>query len=271
MHRAASRRRTARARQQSDCSPLCFFADELEFDIASQRYRQSQRCDPSGLMTEKVEEYFETFVAAFLSAEGLQILSSVCPRVVDEPEATVQIFSVIEGMQELRPQAVVDLCRSREGGQFLSFLSECLRAKADLRPDAAELLSILLLDPAITDAFCSDGERVDTLLIAMSQFRKRNPKDTGEDECMANIFDCAACAVLAEKGKKAFLSGQGVELMVRMLRGRLASYIPALAVLSSACTNQGDDGASLIASICCRLVESGALKFLFQRSWERSH
>ena len=125
---------------------------------------------------------------------------------VDEPEATVQIFSVIEGMQELRPQAVVDLCRSREGGQFLSFLSECLRAKGDLRPDAAELLSILLLDPAITDAFCSDGERVDTLLIAMSQFRKRNPKDTGEDECMANIFDCAACAVLAGKGKKAFLS-----------------------------------------------------------------
>ena len=136
--------------------------------------------------------------------------------------------------------------------------------KGDLRPDAAELLSILLLNPAITDAFCSDGERVDTLLIAMSQFRKRNPKDTGEDECMANIFDCAACAVLAGKGKKAFLNGQGVELMVRMLHAsRLASYIPALAVLSSACTNQGDDGASLIASICCRLVESGALKFLF--------
>ena len=52
----------------------------------------------------------------------------------------------------------------------------------------------------------------------MKQYRRKDPADADEIEFMENVFD-ALCSALTEPDNKAkFLEGEGVELMVIMMK-----------------------------------------------------
>ncbi|KAJ3093204.1 hypothetical protein HK102_000005 [Quaeritorhiza haematococci] len=98
---------------------------------------------------------------------------------------------------------------------------------------------------------------VDVLLQVLSMYKRKDPKDPDEVEMMENVFD-TLCSCLTEASiKKQFLEGEGLELMLIMLKEKKMSRIRALKVLSYAML--GPDGRDL----CIHFVEILGLKTLF--------
>lgn len=101
-------------------------------------------------------------------------------------------------------------------------------------------------------------------------YRKREPASSDEVEFMENCFD-ALCSALSSPTptpfsadapavhpvKSAFLDGEGVELLVLMLKAKNLSRTRAIKALDHAL--QGREGAPL----CERFVEALGLKTLF--------
>ena len=87
---------------------------------------------------------------------------------------------------------------------------------------AMELLSIFLQSPAEDGAKCKEmaleKSFIPTILVLLSQFRKKDPEDVEEIELFENAF-VALCSVLfEEKGKIQFREEEGFELMLMMIK-----------------------------------------------------
>jgi beta-catenin-like protein 1 len=123
---------------------------------------------------------------------------------------------------------------------------------------SAEILEILLQSSSANRARVADLDGVDTLLQAVSAYRKRDPpKDTDEAEFMENVFDCLTCMVREVEGKNAFVAAEGVELCLIMLCDGRASKPRALRLLDHALQGQGSD------IVGQSLVEAAGLKTIF--------
>ncbi|CAH7667033.1 Catenin-beta-like protein [Phakopsora pachyrhizi] len=123
---------------------------------------------------------------------------------------------------------------------------------------SSEILAILLQrdEENRKELVLNDG--IDIILEVLSIYRKRDPKDSDEIEFMENVFDCL-CSVLLEPNehKQKFLEGEGVELMVIMMKQKKLARHRALKVLDHALS--GDEG----TLSCERFVEQLGLKTLF--------
>ena len=112
----------------------------------------------------------------------------------------------------------------------------------------------------------------------LSVYRKLDPeKDSEEEEYVENLFDCLTCLVDEDAGKEKFVKGEGVELMLIMLREATKfGKARALRVLDHALAGNrqlsgqppttgqptGDDNGASVA--CCeRLVDSAGLRTIF--------
>ncbi|KAG8892203.1 hypothetical protein FRC01_014293, partial [Tulasnella sp. 417] len=106
---------------------------------------------------------------------------------------------------------------------MLKWLLERVQAKThdDNRVYASELLAIILQDNRQNRLDLGKAGGVDTLLQVLAQYRKKDPVDADEVEFMENIFD-SLCSSLAEPEiKSLFLEGEGVELMVIMMKEKM--------------------------------------------------
>ncbi|KAJ3327734.1 hypothetical protein HDU76_011239 [Blyttiomyces sp. JEL0837] len=124
---------------------------------------------------------------------------------------------------------------------------------------AGEVLSILLQSSHVVREKVVEMGGVGDLLNVLSAFRKRDPKEMEEIEMMENFFDSICCLVGGgeKRGRVEFLNGEGVELMVIMLREKKMSRMRALKVLSFAMA--GEDS----SNVCNRFIEQMGLKLLF--------
>lgn len=123
---------------------------------------------------------------------------------------------------------------------------------------AAEILAILLQSSAKNREKFISLEGVDVLLQLLSPYRKRDPeRDSDEEEYVENLFDCLVCLVDEDAGKEKLLEGEGIELMLIMLREGKFSKQRALRVLDHTLAPQGG------APACERLVEVAGLKTVF--------
>ncbi|KAF8341535.1 DUF1716-domain-containing protein [Cantharellus anzutake] len=142
---------------------------------------------------------------------------------------------------------------------ILKWLLDRIQSKKhdENRSYSSELLAILLQSSKENRSRLDRLGGVDILLQVLSQFRKRDPIDSDEIEFMENVFD-ALCSALSEPGiKKAFLDGEGVELMVIMMREKKLSRSRSMKVLDFAMS--GPAG----STNCERFVEVLGLKSLF--------
>ncbi|BGP37572.1 hypothetical protein JCM10449v2_001489 [Rhodotorula kratochvilovae] len=198
-----------------------------------------------------------------------------------ERNGVFHTLSLIENLISLTPQLASPFLAPKS--PFLSFLVK--RLGEDKKPVeydqnrfyAAEMLALVLSLPAeIVDGVNEARQRVgtegwvDSLLRVLSVYRKRDPASADETEFMENVFD-ALCSALSSPTpapaspdapaihavKSAFLDGEGVELLVLMLKAKNLSRTRAIKALDHAL--QGREGAPL----CERFVEALGLKTLF--------
>ncbi|GAA6052466.1 hypothetical protein JCM3770_001126 [Rhodotorula araucariae] len=198
-----------------------------------------------------------------------------------ERNGVFHTLSLIENLVSLTPQLASPFLAPKS--PFLSFLVK--RLAEDKKPVeydqnrfyAAEMLALVLSLPAeVVDGVNEARQRVgtegwvDTLLRVLSVYRKRDPASADETEFMENVFD-ALCSALSSPTpapasseapavhavKSAFLEGEGVELLVLMLKAKNLSRTRAIKALDHAL--QGREGAPL----CERFVDALGLKTLF--------
>ncbi|KAG0151505.1 hypothetical protein CROQUDRAFT_502628 [Cronartium quercuum f. sp. fusiforme G11] len=122
---------------------------------------------------------------------------------------------------------------------------------------ASEIAAILVQESPPNRKKLVETGGLDVLLEVLSIYRKRDPRDADEIEFMENVFD-TLCSVLLEPEHKAkFLEGEGVELMVIMMKEKKLARNRSIKVLDHALV--GDEG----APNCERFVEHFGLKTLF--------
>lgn len=98
---------------------------------------------------------------------------------------------------------------------------------------------------------------IDDLLQLLATYKRKDPKDPDEIEMMENLFD-GLCSALAEKeNKRLFLEGEGMELMVIMIKEKKMARIRAVKVLDYAMSTKAG------TANCLRFVEIMGLKTLF--------
>ncbi|KIK30812.1 hypothetical protein PISMIDRAFT_87023 [Pisolithus microcarpus 441] len=143
--------------------------------------------------------------------------------------------------------------------KIMNWLLERILWKAhdENRCYAAELLSILLQNSPANREQLGKKDGVETILKALSQFRRRDPVDADEAEFMENLFD-ALCSALSEPATKSlFLASEGVDLMLLMMKEKLQSKSRSIKVLDYAMS--GPTG----SEVCSTFVEVLGLKTLF--------
>jgi beta-catenin-like protein 1 len=156
--------------------------------------------------------------------------------------------------------------------QILPFLLGRIKLKtADSnlsnRVYASEILSILLGYSRENRMLLDECEGVDVLLRVVSAYKKKDPKEGDEVEMLSNCFD-SLCSALAEPEiKQKFVSGEGIELMLIMLkydfieclfcRERKMARIYALKVLNHSLSGTGGEALAL------HFMDAGGMKRAF--------
>ncbi|GAA5864687.1 hypothetical protein JCM1840_002201 [Sporobolomyces johnsonii] len=232
---------------------------------------------------EKKRQALKSLVDALVEADIVTIAVAGLERFNEEDEdqrtGVFHTLSLIENLLTLSP-ALASPLLSRKS-PFLPYLVNRL-SLSNKPPEwdqnryyAAEMLALVLSLPpevvdGVTDARMRVGEDgwVDALLKVLSVYRKRDPASADETEFMENVFDalcsCLSSAVppsassASHPVKSAFLAGEGVELMLLLLKSKHPlARTRALKCLSHALQSQKG------AELCERFVECLGLKTLF--------
>ena len=135
---------------------------------------------------------------------------------------------------------------------------------------ASEILSTLLQSPGGGTCLLEQNENdedfdgVETLMQGLSNYRKKNPVDNSEQECVENLCS-ALCGAIDDNDQvlDAFLLHQGIELMLKMLNKKMYIYRGALKVLAHAMVVAHGSGGAGGGVTCAKVIEHGGLKVLF--------
>ncbi|OAD79104.1 hypothetical protein PHYBLDRAFT_176618 [Phycomyces blakesleeanus NRRL 1555(-)] len=202
----------------------------------------------------------KTFVDALLENELLSLLVQNLER-LDEKEETdrqgvFKILGILENLMALEPSLAERIALDTE---FLSWTLKRLQTKVfdSNRGYASEILSILLQESRVVRLKLGELGGMDVLLRVLSVYKRKDPQDEDETEMVENFFN-AICSMLNEpESKSAFLEGEGVELMLIMMKERTLARIRAVKVLNYALT--GEEG----RPNCIRFVDALGLKTMF--------
>ncbi|GAA5874921.1 hypothetical protein JCM8547_003611 [Rhodosporidiobolus lusitaniae] len=236
---------------------------------------------------EKKREAVKALVDGLVKEGVVELVVSQLDRLNEEDEGertgVFHTLSLIENLLTLSPALATPFLSPKS--KFLAWLLTRLsKSSASVEYDqnrfyAAEMLALVLSLPAevvedVNEARMRIGEEdgVDALLKVLSVYRKRDPSSGDEIEFMENVFD-ALCSCLSSPVpprvntstlkpvphpvKAAFLDGEGVELLVLMLKAKNLSRSRAIKALDHAL--QGRAGEAL----CEKFVEALGLKTLF--------
>ncbi|KAI9015728.1 Catenin-beta-like protein [Phycomyces nitens] len=185
----------------------------------------------------------KAFVDALLENELLSLLVQNLER-LDEKEETdrqgvFKILGILENLMALEPSLAEKIALETE---FLPWVLKRLQTKVfdSNRGYASEILSILLQENRVVRLKFGELGGMDVLLRVLSVYKRKDPQDEDETEMVENFFN-ALCSMLNEpESKSAFLEGEGVELMLIMMKERTLARIRAVKVLNYALT--GEEG-----------------------------
>ncbi|CAM0140299.1 hypothetical protein VKS41_002344 [Umbelopsis sp. WA50703] len=209
---------------------------------------------------EVINESIKIFVDALIDNQLPELLVQNLQR-LDENEAAdrqgvFNILSVFENLVSVYPRYSEHIVEKTE---LLPWLLKRINTKVydSNRGYACEIIAILLQDSRDNRLKFGKLGGVDVLLRVLSAYKRKDPADDDEAEMMENFFT-SLCSALAEPEiKKLFLEGEGVELMLIMIKEKVMSRIRAVKVLDYAISTPAGTGN------CYRFVESFGLKTLF--------
>ncbi|KAI9807494.1 MAG: hypothetical protein M1825_005434 [Sarcosagium campestre] len=205
---------------------------------------------------------WDVLVNAMLDADIMNLLLQNLSRFDEENESdrsgVYHVLSVLENFASKRLIAEKISLETTTLSWLLGRIQVVESSVSQNKQYAAEVLAILLQSSPANGRKFSELDGVDVLLQILSPYRKRDPiKGTEEEEFVENVFDCLTCAVDDSHGKEKFLSGEGVELCLIMLREGKMSKFRALRVLDHASGGQSS------LEICERVIDNAGLKTLF--------
>ncbi|GAA6003520.1 hypothetical protein JCM10207_000372 [Rhodosporidiobolus poonsookiae] len=243
--------------------------------------------DEDGEAAEQKREATKKLVDGLVAEGVLDLVVAQLSRLNEEDEGeragVFHVLGLVENLLTLSPTLATPLLSPTSPllGWLITRLSQSNKPTEydQNRWYAAEMLALVLSLPTevvkgVDEARMRVGEEdgVDALLKVLSVYRKRDPASGDETEFMENIFDalcsCLSSAVPARVNtstlapvphpvKAAFLEGEGVELLVLMLKAKNLARSRAIKALDHAL--QGRAGEKL----CERFVEVLGLKTLF--------
>ncbi|KAG0082883.1 hypothetical protein BGZ93_002717 [Podila epicladia] len=206
------------------------------------------------------EAGMKVFVAALVKDGMLDLLVQNLAR-LDEEEANdrqgvFNTLAIFENLTSIDIQLAETIVLK---SQLMPWMLKRLKVKAfdSNKQYCSELLAILMQSSSDNRKRLGALGGIDDLLQLLSVYKRKDPKDPDEIEMMENLFDCL-CSTLAEKEiKQLFLEGEGIELMVIMIKEKKMARIRAVKVLDYAMSTKAG------TANCLRFVEIMGLKTLF--------
>ncbi|KAF8988228.1 hypothetical protein BGZ52_012707 [Haplosporangium bisporale] len=206
------------------------------------------------------EAGMKVFVAALVKDGMLDLLVQNLAR-LDEEEANdrqgvFNTLAVFENLTSIDIQLAETIVLK---SQLMPWMLKRLKVKVfdSNKQYCSELLAILMQSSSDNRKRLGELGGIDDLLQLLSVYKRKDPKDPDEIEMMENLFDCL-CSSLAEKEiKQLFLEGEGIELMVIMIKEKKMARIRAVKVLDYAMSTKAG------TANCLRFVEIMGLKTLF--------
>ncbi|EGG04537.1 uncharacterized protein MELLADRAFT_49123 [Melampsora larici-populina 98AG31] len=219
----------------------------------------------------KAPEAVMELVNRLIEHQLLELLvSTMVSRLNEKEEAerngVFHSLSLIENLISLDPYLSIQLI---EKTPILKFLLQRIKPTSSNRDGipsslafqnqqySSEICAILVQSFSQNRRALVNEGGMDVLLEVLSIYRKRDPKDADEIEFMENVFDTLCSVLLEAEHKVKFLEGEGVELMVIMMKEKKLARSRSLKVLDHALV--GEEG----VKNCERFVEHLGLKTLF--------
>ncbi|KAJ7638860.1 Catenin-beta-like protein [Roridomyces roridus] len=206
------------------------------------------------------EEALKLLIEGLLENSILELLVDNLTRLNEAEESDRQgvfhILGTFENILGFSPELSTQLVAKTN---ILPWLLTRIQSKTheENRGYAAELLSILLQNNKANRLEFGKKDGVETILKVLSNYRKKDPVDADETEFMENMFDTLCSALSEPEVKVLFLTAEGPDLMVLMMKEKLQARSRAIKTLDHAMS-----GTSGTAS-CEAFVSAGGLKTLF--------
>ncbi|KAF2155434.1 DUF1716-domain-containing protein [Myriangium duriaei CBS 260.36] len=204
---------------------------------------------------------WDAVVEAMLEADLVSLLAQNFERYdeVENENDRQGVYHSLAVLEALGSQTAVAEKAGTE--EIIQYLLKRIQAKEDgtsqNKQYAAEVLQVLLQDSQFLRKRTIKLGAVDVILQTLSPYRRKDPESNSlEEEYASNLFNALVCLVRETDGKQAFLDGEGVELMLIMVREGKMSKSEALKVLDHATVGSGQ-------AVCEKIVESAGLKTIF--------
>jgi beta-catenin-like protein 1 len=126
----------------------------------------------------------------------------------------------------------------------------------DNRQYASEILSIMVQECTSNQCICAGSGGVESILKAISYFRKADPVTENDKEAQQNLFITLRALLLVPSNCELFVKSEGIELMLMLIRRTPSmSAIPALKAIAFAAAS---------GEVCCNsIVDASGLSVLF--------
>ncbi|KAF9354992.1 hypothetical protein BGX34_010705 [Mortierella sp. NVP85] len=206
------------------------------------------------------EAGMKVFAQALVDQGLLELLIQNLARLDEEETSdrqgvfnTLAIFENLTSIDVAMAETIVNRCK------LLPWLLQRLKVKVfdSNKQYCSELLAILLQSSPENRKTLGTLGGIDDLLQFLAVYKRKDPKDPDEIELLENLFD-ALCSALGDKeNKQLFLQGEGIELMVIMIKEKKMARIRAVKVLDYAMSTKAG------TANCLRFVEIMGLKTLF--------
>lgn len=169
----------------------------------------------------------------------VQNLERLDESVKEEADGVHNTLAIVENLTEME-QAF-----TREAAEqgLLQWLLKRLKLKAPFDGNklyCSEILSILLQSTTENRLLLGALEGIDVLLQQLATYKRHDPSTAEEQELMENLFNCICSALMCAENRERFLRGEGLQLMVLMMREKKLSRNGSLRVLDYAM--QGVEG-----------------------------
>ena len=191
-----------------------------------------------------------------LVARLIQNAERLDETVKEESEAIHQTMAIIENLLELKSELATDI--GKQG--VMQWLLKRLRVKMPFDGNklyASEIISILLHENNENRELLGSLDGVDILLQQLASYRRHNPSSPDEIEFMGNLFSSLCSSLMLKSNKKRFLDGEGLQLMILIIREKNMARISAIKVLDYAMSGpDGDDN-------CNKFVDILGLRSIF--------
>ncbi|XXH03283.1 hypothetical protein Hte_009681 [Hypoxylon texense] len=211
------------------------------------------------------DDQWNALVDALLEADLLGLLVSNFERLDEEQEVDrsgiYYALSIVENLCSGRTATAEQVA---ENDNLLKWMLRRIQTKENPvgqnKQYAAEVLAILVQTSPKNRRKLASLDAVDIMLQLVASYRKRDPEKGGEEEeYMENLFEALTCLVDEPEIKAKFVTAEGVELCLIMLKEGKLSKAAALRLLDHAVGGPGQSG----TEVCQRIVEAGGLKNIF--------